>query len=319
MAWTRAMVVFLVLMTACVADTAATDTSALEHTPTTQATTSTLSPGTSTTFGDDAATNAEGDLSLPSGRDVIVERIIDGDTIVVTGGERVRLIGIDTPEVGQDECYAMEATNFLASLLPPETGVRLVADVGETDQYGRTLAYLYRTGDGLFVNAEMVAEGYAGLLTTPPNVAHVDEFQALAEEAREAGLGLWSACLVESTSTSLVGESGMPVVISAINFDAPGKDNDNKNGEWVRLEHKGSGRLGLGGWRLEDEGPNHVYHFPAAFSLGPGAEVTIYTGCGTDSPVELYWCKSGSAVWNNSGDTASLFDDTGALVDSRAG
>lgn len=319
MGWRQTAVVFLVLMAVCTTDIATTDTSAVEETSTTQATTSPVSPTTSTAVPDGATTTAEGDVSLPSGRDVEVERIIDGDTIVVTGGERVRLIGIDTPEVGEDECYAREATNFLASLVPPDTGVRLVADVGEIDQYGRTLAYLYRTGDGLFVNAEMVAEGYAVLLTIPPNVGHADEFQTLAEEAREDELGLWSACLDESTSTTVAGESGKPVVISAVNFDAPGNDNGNLNGEWVRLKHQGSGPLGLGGWRLEDEGPNHVYHFPAAFSLGPGAEVTIYTGCGTDSEVELYWCKSGSAVWNNSGDTASLFDDTGALVDSRAG
>ena len=135
---------------------------------------------------------------LPAGVDVAVTRVVDGDTLVVTGGERVRLIGMDTPETVAPNrpvgCYGKEASAFTASLLPPGTGVRLVGDAEERDVYGRLLAYVYRRSDALFVNAELVRRGYAQPLTIPPNVAHADELAALARQARESSQGLWGAC-----------------------------------------------------------------------------------------------------------------------------
>ncbi len=135
---------------------------------------------------------------LPVGVDVVVERVIDGDTIVVTGNRHVRLIGVDTPETVDPNrpigCFGKEASRFVTSLLPKGTAVRLVGDVEQDDRYGRLLAYVYRRSDGLFVNAELVRQGYAHVLTIAPNVAHADEFVALARDARNASAGLWSAC-----------------------------------------------------------------------------------------------------------------------------
>jgi micrococcal nuclease len=72
--------------------------------------------------------------------------------------------------------------------------VRLVFDVEHRDRYGRLLAYVHRVGDGLFVNASLVREGYAGALTIPPNVRYADRFRRLQREARDARRGLWNAC-----------------------------------------------------------------------------------------------------------------------------
>jgi micrococcal nuclease len=130
-----------------------------------------------------------------------VERVVDGDTIVVRVNgrrERVRLIGIDTPESVKPntpvQCFAIEASNRAKALLPSGTSVRLVRDVEERDRYRRLLAYVYRLRDGLFVNLALVREGYASPYTFPPNVAHTDEFVSAAAEARAASRGLWSAC-----------------------------------------------------------------------------------------------------------------------------
>ena len=128
-----------------------------------------------------------------------VVRVVDGDTIKVRldGGrtERVRYIGIDTPEsVKPDtpvQCFAKKASHFNASLVSGQD-VTLRTDAEQRDRYGRLLAYVY--ADGRFVNRELVARGYARTLTIPPNVAHADEFARLARRAREAGLGLWRAC-----------------------------------------------------------------------------------------------------------------------------
>ena len=136
--------------------------------------------------------------TLPSGVDVAVRKVVDGDTIEVSRGERVRLIGVDTPETKDPNrpvgCYGKEASAFIARLLPAGTAVRLVGDVEQRDRYGRLLAYVYRRSDGLFVNAELLRRGYAQLLTVPPNVAHTDEFVTLARQAREGAQGLWGAC-----------------------------------------------------------------------------------------------------------------------------
>jgi micrococcal nuclease len=130
-----------------------------------------------------------------------VSKITDGDTIHVKiggGDETVRLIGIDTPESVDPrspvECFGLEASAHLKELIPVGTDVRLVRDVEARDRYDRLLAYVYRVDDGMFVNLKLAEDGYADLLTYPPNVAHVDDFTAAVQAARDAGRGLWSAC-----------------------------------------------------------------------------------------------------------------------------
>jgi micrococcal nuclease len=126
-----------------------------------------------------------------------VQRVVDGDTIVLAGGERVRYIGVDTPESVKPgtpvQCFAKAASHANQRLVAGEP-VRLRFDAERRDRYGRLLAYVYRASDGLFVNAELVRRGYATTLTIPPNVAHAAEFRRLARSARQAGRGLWSAC-----------------------------------------------------------------------------------------------------------------------------
>jgi micrococcal nuclease len=129
-----------------------------------------------------------------------VIKIIDGDTIHLEsedGGkpERVRLIGIDAPETRNTgkkvkHPFGVVSKMFLNSLLSDRL-VRLEYDVVKNDQYGRTLAYVYLK-DGTFVNAVMVAEGYALVMTYPPNVKYADFFLSLQNKARENGRGLWS-------------------------------------------------------------------------------------------------------------------------------
>lgn len=137
-----------------------------------------------------------------------VEWIIDGDTIdVITDDgseERVRLTGIDTPEMARDatetwperigECFGEEARQFVVELLPIGTPLRLERDVVSRDDYGRLLAYVYRSDDGIFVNYEIVRQGYAQPLTIPPNVAFSEVMVDAARAAESDDVGLWSSC-----------------------------------------------------------------------------------------------------------------------------
>jgi micrococcal nuclease len=131
-----------------------------------------------------------------------VVRTVDGDTIHVrlaSGVEKVRYIGINTPEVHHptrgEEPGGRAATEVNRRLVGNRP-VRLEPDVQARDHYGRLLAYVWvRGADGveIMVNAELVRLGYAAVMTVPPNVRHAELFRKLAVEAREQHRGLWAA------------------------------------------------------------------------------------------------------------------------------
>jgi micrococcal nuclease len=136
----------------------------------------------------------------PPGEATVVE-VIDGDTIVVDLGpstETVRLLGVDTPETKHPtepvECFGPEASAFTDGLLAPGTKVRLERDLEARDTFGRLLAYVHRSDDDLFVNLELLREGYADVLVIAPNEAYAEALRAAAAASRSAGIGLWTAC-----------------------------------------------------------------------------------------------------------------------------
>jgi micrococcal nuclease len=142
----------------------------------------------------------------PSGRPAgpdrgTVTHLIDGDTLDVRIGdrtERVRLIGVDTPESVAPErpvqCYGAEASAHLATLVPEGSEVRLERDSVARDRFGRLLAYVYRLDDDLLVNLALVEQGYADAVTYGDNEALYPRLAAAEAEARDAGRGLWGVC-----------------------------------------------------------------------------------------------------------------------------
>ena len=120
-----------------------------------------------------------------------VTKHADGDTLWLSGIGKVRLIGMDTPEVyGEVECFGREASAFVERTVPLGAEVRYRLGVEERDRYGRALAYVWLR-DGRLLNRLLVARGYAQPLTIPPNVEYEDVFVRAADRAREAGRGLW--------------------------------------------------------------------------------------------------------------------------------
>ena len=143
---------------------------------------------TETTTPDAAVTDAGPRHPVRATVPCTVTRIVDGDTIWCSGVARIRLIGTDSPESDQGS-FGAEATSALTGMIPPGTEVQIEQDPEPRDRYGRLLAYIWH--DGTLVNWRMVREGWAVLLTYPPNVQYVDLFTNAQRRAREEMRGLW--------------------------------------------------------------------------------------------------------------------------------
>lgn len=246
-----------------------------------------------------ATAPAHGGPSQPGDlQSATVAKVVDGDTIELSDGRRVRYIGINTPERGQP--YYQEATEANRQLVEGRD-VQIEFDVETFDQYGRTLAYIWV--DGVMANWEIINRGFANAFTVPPNVRYEAEFRAAERAAREAGRGLWAG-------------SDVSLKIIHIEADAPGSDRENPNGEWVEIANQGSEPVPMKGYTLKDEA-NHIYTF-GDFTVAPGASFRLFSGQGQDSQTELYWGLFGESIWNNDSDAAFLRDAEGALVDTFA-
>lgn len=199
---------------------------------------------------------------LPAAR---ITRVVDGDTIhVALNGrdETVRLIGVDTPETVHPEKpvepYGPEASAFTKSRLNGKT-VYLEFDVQERDKYGRLLAYVWLDEPGEITdvfNAVLLLEGYAQLLTVPPNVKYADHFVRYQREAREAGKGLWGLEVVTQNQTGAKTNAQQ----------TPAQSNDPK-----QVVQSSGGVQGTGGYDCPEDYPvkgninskgEKIYHVP---------------------------------------------------------
>jgi micrococcal nuclease len=132
---------------------------------------------------------------------ITILKVIDGDTVDIDingNTERVRLIGVNTPETKHPtkpiECFGPEASAHLTQLLPKGTHVRIERDIEARDRYGRMLLYLYRESDNLFINLDLVSHGYGTPMSIEPNTFHRNDFVHAAALAETTNEGLWKAC-----------------------------------------------------------------------------------------------------------------------------
>ncbi len=140
-----------------------------------------------------SVSSCEPDERCGPSRDTVV-RVIDGDTIELSGGQTVRLLMVDTPETtgGATDCYGQEAKQWLTTTLITQR-IDLDYDVECEDRYGRLLAYV--SLHGTQVNSRLVELGYACVLHIPPNGDQQEaQFEALELLARTQGRGMWGAC-----------------------------------------------------------------------------------------------------------------------------
>ncbi|GEM_PF-782089 len=230
-----------------------------------------------------------------STENLIVTRIVDGDTLVLSDKKTVRLIGINTPE--KEQPYHTQAKLALTELVLGKT-VRLKKDISDTDKYGRLLRYVYV--DDLFVNLEMVKSGLANSYTYPPDIAHQQDFLSAERTAREKGIGLWKRS-----------DTPQAIALVQLHADAEGSDAKNLNGEYVIVKNTSNSPISLTHWSIKDAG-THIYTFPD-FTLTGGASFTLYSGKGTNTQNSLYW-NSKDPIWNNDSDTLYLRTASGDLA-----
>jgi len=234
---------------------------------------------------------------------VSVVQIIDGDTIRVCclagREEKVRYIGVNTPEVHHptkgEEPGGREATAVNRQLVGGRQ-VRLELDVQERDRYGRVLAYVYV--DKVLVQEELVKLGWAIVTRTQPLPRYRRVLLEKEEEAKTESRGLWAK-----------GEHRGKLVVVEVHPRERGRKN--ANDEYVVFKNAGVIPLNLTGWTVSDEA-NQTYLVPQ-FTLGPGNSFILYTGLGKNSAEALYWGRQ-KVVWNRTGDTVIVKNDTGHLV-----
>ncbi len=219
--------------------------------------------------------------------------VTDGDslTIEVQGAPiRIRLAGINAPE--SDECLGAESTDSLRRLLDGDT---VDFEPIDTDQYGRTVAYVSNGSE--VVNLVQVRGGMAVAFTDRGSLT--DEILTAESEARVARVGWW-----DPASCGDVEHAGVSVRI--VEADPPGPDDDVLDQELVVITAEAE--TDLSGWTLRDESTINRLTFPDGTVVSPDRPLEISSGCDG-----LGWC-TGRSIWNNGGDAAILQAPGGSIV-----
>ncbi len=223
----------------------------------------------------------------------------------------------DILKVGHHGSRTSSSDDFLYAVSPSVS----VISVGTDNPYGHpskeALRRLESSGSevlrtDLDGNATVTTDGVSFFVRSGSLMKATDT-RSSVQDSDSSGLSApTSASDVTSDS-----DSHNSVSISSVQFNSPGDDRDNLNGEWVKITNSGSDQVQLKGWTLSDDGERNCYTFPD-FVLYPGSAVTVFTGTGYDTDEDLYMGKS-APVWNNDGDSATLKDANGNVVDSMSG
>ncbi len=225
-----------------------------------------------------------------------VARVIDGDTILLEDGRKVRYAGINAPEQGDPGFReSMQANNLLVG----GKEVRLEFGRRRIEKRERILAYVY-VGP-MLVQAELVKQGWAIVTRAQSTPRYRELLQKHQEEAKATGRGVWAK-----------GEHRGRFVVVKVHPRESARTNPND--EYIVFKNVGAIPLVLTGWAISDEA-NQSYLVPQ-FTLGPGKTFTLYTGSGKNTNEALYWGRR-KTVWNKGGDTVIVKDATGHFIVSH--
>ena len=253
---------------------------------------------------------------------VNVTSVIDGDTFDATlpngSEERIRLLGVDTPETTASNneeyeygnitnlsclaSYGLEAKNFAETWLEDETVyIQFDETAGLKGYYGRWLAYVFLV-NGTDFGEELITNGYARVYTEG-TCSKESYYVTLQSQAITNRVGLWN-CTPEEEPPDEPEENDLEIIeVNALD-------------EYVVIHNYGESSIIMTGFKLYDDSNYWIpYTFPTGFILDIGASVTVHTFSGVDTSTDLYWGR-GNYIWNNDHDVAYLYDASSKLVDS---
>jgi len=242
----------------------------------------------------------------PAPRTATVSSVYDGDTFTLDTGEKVRVSGVNTPELRPLEDYGVEAREATDSFVSGKT-VDLSYSSVERDGYGRLIAWVEVEGESL--PEHLLERGLGHVFLIPPvELGDVDAMNDAQEKAKKANRGIWSTEHYKGT-----------LHITSFHANAAGDDRENVNGEYLRLCNISGQPLNVDGYKIADATGNS-YSFPALV-IPPGHTVKVHSGQGdhqTDKSSQLaIYLGSAAPIWNNKEDRATIYDRYGQVVDSR--
>ncbi len=234
----------------------------------------------------------------------VVTHVADGDTFDIDLGpktERIRIIGIQAMEIG--ECNAAEATSRLTELIGGKT-ISIGSEDPNVSMQGRLARHVKVNGAN--IGAQLAREGLVLAFPHSTETTYNLEYISAADEAQGERLGIW-----DDEKCGSGPKQSNPLRLW-VKYDADGDDNQNVNGEWVRIKNDGGSDLSLNGWTLRDSALN-IYDFPGGASIAKGGTITVHVGIGKNTSTKFYWGLS-SPIFNNSvGDGAYLVDPHGDI------
>lgn len=241
----------------------------------------------------------------PPPEQATVIRVYDGDTVTIATGDPVRLRWVNTPELRPLEAFAEEARDAAASFVAGKQVLLSYAEPNR-DGYGRLVADV--VVDGISLEEQLLRRGLAHVMLLPPIEDGLDYLFEAQDEAKHAGLGIWSTDRYRG-------------VLHITSFHANGRGNDraDPNVEYLRVCNITDQPQDLGGYRITNI-RKQSWTFPA-FTLPAGHTVKVHTGRGRDQtdPRQQIAIHLGSDVpiWNNGRDLATIWDPQGEKVDER--
>jgi endonuclease YncB( thermonuclease family) len=258
-------------------------------------------------FADDPESGSSPATGMPAPpHRAVVTSVYDGDTFTLSTGDKVRLKWVNTPEMKPLEPFAQEAKELTQSFVAGQEVELLFTGVNPRDSYGRLVAGA-RTAEGNLSEA-LLRAGLAHLFVIPPDDTDITPLIAAQEEARQARRGIWGSDTFQGTFH-----------LTSFHANAPGDDNLNVNGEYLRICNVTSQPASLEGWRLVNDAGN-TFRFPGVV-IPAGHTARVMSGKGASGPdaigkIEVY-LGSDVPIWSNEGDKAQLYDPQGIRRDLR--
>lgn len=228
------------------------------------------------------------------GLESTVSRVIDGDTVELANGDRIRLLGMDAPE--KDQPYYTESRDNLKGAIEGKV-VRMERDVTNADKYGRFLRYIYL--DDHFVNLEMVQSGLAYAYIQNPDNKYKDQILEAEAAARKSGIGIWGRS-----------EYADCISLESLHYNARGNDTDNLSDEFFSLKNSCGREVYAQNWTVKNT--FSTVNIPS-FVMRPNVTVKIITGSGVGTELKVFLSRT-KPFWNNNADVLYLRDEKNQII-----